>query len=261
MINATILSDLHLNPTDVAPFKRNFIINMQQAKYNTLIIPGDLMDTFNPQILDETFDFLKGLYPTIIFVPGNHEYYSRKFREPIPQSHLMLESLEYINKIDLQIKEICKKHNVIMLQNEKIELFGTNIVGSTMWTRALHDDKEIHRLSDYQVIPQFNELTHNHLWKSTMQYFEENVTRDSIVITHHAPEFVDNEKQGFVAYINKTIAQPKAWIFGHLHKSIDIFREYEDRSCRFFSTYGYMQLTKPEYGKKSIDYSKFCITI
>ena len=159
-----------------------------------------------------------GKHTLILFVPGNHEYWS-----------------EYN---DTEIEEICVHYDVIMLQNELVVFNDVVFIGSTLWTSLspLPPQIELLQMNDFHRIPELNVSKWKQLHKTSIttikKHLDDEFTQNKkcIIITHHAPSIHCIPKeyhndplnscyysnlQGLFEYKNLV-----AWIFGHTHKSL-----------------------------------------
>jgi Icc-related predicted phosphoesterase len=169
----------------------------------------------------------------VLFVAGNHEYYrSKPMKEAATQFGRWL----------------AENHpNVTFLQDEAITLDGVHFFGGTMWTDfAQASDRamwEAHKgMNDYRLItvggnkaltPQYTVKMHAAFVKKIRRWFDQELTKPRVVITHHAPVVKPNSR-----YSNSTLLpafnsldmlelieahQPDLWVYGHTHEGDDHF--------------------------------------
>ena len=138
-----VVSDLHLEfcrkPID------KYVNHM--PKKDVLILAGDI-GLPNKGHFRRFFELVSKKYETIIFVCGNHEYYS--------------------GLTDETINKLCAKYGIIMLQNEVFNYQNVIFIGSTLWTELKdpHDNEDISDdnliyMNDFHRIPWMNKK----IWK------------------------------------------------------------------------------------------------
>ena len=225
------MSDLHLE------------FRVPQKIYNEiegdiLILAGDIIDAkFNGL---DTLKYICSKFNTVIMVMGNHEFYKGKF------------GLVY-NKL----KEVLPD-NAHLLENESIYINGVHFIGCTLWSYMGEVDCYFAkmRMNDYRVIrsgpketPWLRKLSPTetvaaHL-KSAL-FLEDNITENSVVITHHAPSFIscNPDYEGNTAYATDLSDmmienKPAFWIHGHLHETQDYIIEKTNILANPFGYYAH----------------------
>lgn len=217
-----IYSDLHLEK----PFSNKFK-PPKDSHADLMILAGDIInfDDFEP-----LKRFLEGWNKPVIFVAGNHEYYTKK---------PMLEGEE-------RFFDFIKTHqpNIAWLYNDSLTISNAEFFGGTMWTNFAHSPLAImtakQQMNDYRWIyksktrrlqPEDTIKFHNEFNQKLISWLEENKDKKRVVITHHAPCRNPNSKfKGsalepafnsleMVAIIEKY--QPELWIYGHTHECDD----------------------------------------
>lgn len=210
------ISDIHLESNP------NFYLD--PVSDTIIIIAGDLaVGTGGMDFIEECSDN----YQHVIYVLGNHEFYHNNISKLIPK-------LKY--KIEL-INQKYDSPKVTLLENESIIINGIKFVGATLWTDYKKGNEGIMRrastvLNDHSLINKemggisAKELYNLH--KQTMEYFEEEVDSNTVVITHHLPSFqtipiryriTSSNNYYFTSNLDEFILrkQPKLWIAGHTH--------------------------------------------
>lgn len=206
-------------------------------KESVLIIAGDYCVFYKNKF--DTISVLSSRFYSVIYVPGNHEYYKGSF----PYSEQKF--IKYITDNNLT--------NVHLLQNKTLQIDDIIIYGSTLWTRidySFYCDI-VNRMNDYKKIRSGN--YHNNYANRFVpvicdEYFNKSISKlkttiDSIttqkllVVTHHAPtelsiadEFINspvtsayytelflNDKYLDDSYRNKITV----WVHGHTHNCVD----------------------------------------
>lgn len=165
----------------------------------------------------------------VIYILGNHEYYKGAYPKTLHK-----------------ISEAAEGSNIFVLENKAIELDGITFHGATLWTNfelfgnprvsgsicqeKMNDYKLIRRLPSYsklRSIDTYNIHQASIKWLATS--LETSLTRQNIVITHHAPspKSIPNIYKDDVvssAYASDLEAfilqyQPNYWIHGHIHQA------------------------------------------
>ena len=254
----TVVSDLHLEFSDCFEIK-----NGHNA--DVLILSGDIMiaedlhdHPYVPSIYEygsfadlgrkqqrvQTFrDFLKrmsNLFPHVIYVAGNHEFYNGKFHKGV----------QYL-------REQCAQYpNVYFMENDCKIIDDVMFVGATLWTDmnrgdpiTLHAVRDM--MNDFRIIKN-DEKGYTNLkpadtvirHRATLKYFQsvldENKERRCVVVGHHTPSYQSIHPQ----YANDHIMngayhsdlsefmldnpQIVLWTHGHTHYCFD----YQIGNCR-----------------------------
>lgn len=212
-------SDIHLEyPKDLtAP---------AASDADVLILSGDVLNMNDPAPLAT---FLKPWDRPVLFVPGNHEYYTR--------SPMQEESDRFRSWLQENLP------NVVFLQDEAFALDGVNFFGGTMWTdfaganpKAMQDAAG--RMKDYELIrtkdadthlrPEDTIAFHEAFKKKFFAWLETPLAGPRVVITHHAPALHPTSMHDgsplipafnsldMVPVIERY--QPDAWFYGHTHE-------------------------------------------
>ena len=208
-------SDLHLefrklfNPKIIKP-----------GPDEVLILAGDI----GKPTLGEfciLFDYLSKNFKKIFYVPGNHEYYSKKNHMGVTQT---------------KIPEVLEKYpNVSVLDCDSEVYDGYHFVGCTMWSLVKNHR---YKINDIYSIPGMNIPFYNLINKEEVEYLTETIDSPlsslpgvigRIVITHHIPsEKLISPKYNFSDYnewfftdmddvIKRNNDKIVGWWFGHTH--------------------------------------------
>jgi predicted phosphodiesterase len=197
----------------------------KEARGDVLILAGDIITLRNYDPLDQ---LLKKWKKPILYVTGNHEYYTQS----------------PMNEEDDKVKAwLAETHpHVKLLQDEAATIGGTNFFGGTMWTDFNGADQpamEIagSQMNDFRLIRNpdqspFNPIDsvalHENFVSKLLTWFGENLTGPRVVISHNAPvinpnfKFKDSPlKPAFnsldmLQVIKKY--QPNLWVYGHTHE-------------------------------------------
>ena len=227
------MSDLHIEHGN---------ISIAEPAAEILVIAGDVANG------GRVVNFLKSVakqFKTVIFVMGNHEYYSYV--------------LGYENMKD-RINEYRSvlPDNVALLDNEYMIVEDKVIYGGTMWVPLDTKEKRhiaINSLNDFKFVNYFDVQDSN-------KEFHNNFTRAAdLVISHHVPSMQSIElkyigsKLTSAGYVDSQAMQhfgekAKVWIHGHTHSSSD----YELYGTRVLANpRGYARDGHSENSKFNID--------
>ena len=193
-----------------------------------LILAGDIVSfkDYNP-----LSKFLRRWQKPVLYVAGNHEYYTRK---PIDQENAAFQ------------RWLAENHpNVIFLLDEAISLNGVNFFGGTMWTNfnsanPLAMETARREMNDFRLIMSpggaplkpFDTIAfHDRFVRGLLDWFAKEVSGPRVVISHHAPAIKANTQHGnsplmpafnsldMIPVIEQH--QPALWVYGHTHECDD----------------------------------------
>jgi predicted phosphodiesterase len=171
------------------------------------------------------FEYVTSNWEKIIYVSGNHEYYDTT-------------GIMTMNRVDNMINDMVDKYdNLYYLNNDVIEIDGITIIGSTLWSNPIHDEK----LNDFKMnifddigtitLPRFRKLNTDCIdfLEKTLKYKK----GKTIVITHFLPlknKYIPNSKYittpEMDSYLGNDLEylmnKTDIWISGHTHQIFDI---------------------------------------
>ncbi len=224
-----ILSDIH---TEFG--NKHLLPDFLSGYYDILIMAGDVADSSH--IIGILLEIDKLAKTTVVFVPGNHEYYGSK--------------KSYIDK---KLKETSFK-NVVVLNNDIFTKDGVIFIGSTGWwdngitlthTNSMADFKLIHDI-------QFND--NGMLWgKESRLFFDANIKKSLdkrvVCISHNMPSRYCISPKFSNSTINECFANDwdyllsnqAMWVCGHTHDSIDTDINGVRVLCNPYGYYHYME--------------------
>ena len=171
------------------------------------VLAGDIT-----QLSVDGTDFIKkvcDLYPRVILVAGNHEYYGGSIQSGYDiLTNLVVSNLDFL---DDSCATVC----------------GHKFVGTSMWYKPSYDVKRRSRdWSDFLLIKDIGRCLEQ-LNYNAQEFLDKEVTSDSIVVTHFVPlhsvnhpQYIDSiDNCFFVTDQYKLISDraPKLWIHGHTH--------------------------------------------
>lgn len=188
-----------------------------------LVLAGDIITfkDFTPLAV-----LLRGWDKPVLFIAGNHEYYTRM---PMQEN-----AQQFRGWLAAELP------HVTFLCNEPVTLDGVNFFGGTMWTDFKSGNVESMRyaaqaMNDFRYIrdngiftPEASIEHHQRFCAALEQWFEQKLLGPHVVITHHAPVANPNSQHlasplqpAFVAYdMGRYIEKyaPALWIYGHSHE-------------------------------------------
>lgn len=214
-------SDLHLE------FDHNWLLP-NNLEGDVLVLAGDIITFKNYDPLEK---FLSSWSKHILYIPGNHEYYTNSAMD-----------LELQNFIDWAKQST---PNLTVLNNTSTTIDDVHFFGGTMWTdfygaqkknmdiarKHMNDFKLIHKSDDSLLSPEDTIILHNSFIEKLDVWLNTFKNKKRVVITHHAP--IDNPNAFFTnndlkpAFISTDIHplikkyQPNLWIYGHTHECDD----------------------------------------
>lgn len=203
-----ILSDLHfeMHRDEGASFLRM----LDPSGADVLCLAGDVT---TKRTLKATLGAFCGLYPEVVYVYGNHELYRSSFGE-------VRELLAGLNLRNLHV-----------LDNSVTTIQGQRFVGSTLWFR--YDPMNpafAGEMSDFELIQDFSRrvYTENQIARN---FLEGTVEESDVVVTHYLPSSQSVHPRWKKSPLNRFFVcemdgliraqQPKLWIHGHTHDSVD----------------------------------------
>jgi predicted phosphodiesterase len=201
-----IISDVHteFHRDDGAEFVRS----LDKTDVDVLVVAGDTATKGNLKVV---LEHLCRVYPEVVWVAGNHDYYQTD------KEHLWK-----------RVREVQQVHsNFHPLENDTVTINGQRFVGCTLWfPDRPRSVMYRHELGDFHYIKKFTDwvFTTN---AESQAFLRRTVTKDDIVVTHHIPSW-----QGTLPYWwNKPLSdffvcemdslieevQYKVHIYGHTH--------------------------------------------
>ncbi len=197
-------------------------------------------------------------YEKVLYVPGNHEYYSYSF----------LEGDKFFEDIDGNPNF----HNFIQLDHGPFEFRGQRFVGNTMWFPDTGADAWAKRsMSDFYIIGNgaspFEPLVYQRHEEFRLKVVA-NLRAGDVVVTHHGPlpQSISPRFQGsplnpfFATDLSASLYEgrlPKLWIQGHTHDALDYEHQVGSERMRVYcNPHGY-----PHEGVNSRFWDRIAIDI
>lgn len=210
-----VLSDLHLefHGERSARFCEELAV---APDLDALVLAGDICPARASEVLSLAFQILSRRVPTILFVPGNHEFYGSS----------VTDALGTLREI------VARFESVVMLEpGTVLRLAGRRILGGTLWFPEPGGDPQDTRfLSDFHVIEGFVPWVYEENARQRAWLTRE-VREGDIVITHHLPSrqsihprwATSRLSRFFLTDMSELLAtrSPSLWIHGHTHDTFD----------------------------------------
>jgi predicted phosphohydrolase len=209
-MNLQICSDIHLDQLE--SFKNQDLIS---PKGDVLILAGDICHGYNIEKYIDFFEYLSRNFQYVIYIPGNHEYYS---------NYNFDNNQNEIINIDNKIYNFLKIYNnIVYLNNKSVVIEDYLFSGSCLWCKPDVEPPPWFKISlKKDDILSLNNKSIEYINKvSSINH------SNHIIITHYPPLYIDKEdKKKYDKYSkyykNDNILlknMPKYWIFGHNHKN------------------------------------------
>ncbi|MFU8788308.1 MAG: metallophosphoesterase [Methylobacter sp.] len=171
-------------------------------------------------------DWLKALNKPVIYVAGNHEFYTHEYQHTLQA-----------------IRKQCAGSNVHFLENDCFIFQGIRFLGCTLWAdlfvegdkkaaalgKTLNDFRKIRFQENPFDTNRFSAL-HQHSKTWLAQALAQPFFGKTVVVTHHAPSFWSWNDSAYalkkLAYCNdlKPLLHEyeiDAWFHGHVHSPVD----------------------------------------
>jgi len=218
-----------------------------------LLIAGDLGHYFTQD--SQFLLYMKTLYKNVIFVRGNHDMYLVSGKQQMKYEYDWKKRMQ-------EYKDFCKENDIYYLDGETVEINGYKFAGIGMsWDKSFYETKEKRIVKDQEVKEFYNNTMNDSrlifnesdnyyiplayggkYWHSKFDPFEyfqqemeklKKIEKVDLVVSHYAPinpysednEYKDELSSTFYMFDGIEEAKridPKYWVFGHMHKSVDI---------------------------------------
>jgi len=222
-----------------------------------LILAGDIMPLSEMDVHKDFIQFLSDHWKTVIWVPGNHEFYG---------SDIEKSAINGIEKI---------KKNILLCNRAVVEIDDLSIVTATLWSQISNTNKFVieNSINDFEkiydngkrlTVEKFNEMhtADKNFLKSSLRKIS-NSKRKAIVVTHHVPtlknyplKYEDSTlNEAFVSNFESSVNDvlPSHWIYGHHHENTPSFLI---KDCYFLTNQlGYVEANEHNRFKLSLTFN------
>ena len=221
MSSFQIVSDLHIE------YRSDKIVNpltIITPSADVLILAGDI-GSFYQHVQLKTF--LRELCPhfkIVLYIPGNHEYYTVNGYNPLSMDKLLDKFMEIEKYID----------NLYVLNRSSVLINDTCILGCTLWSEPLIT------IPRYIVrIHGMDTMSYHKKYKEDLEYIEKMIEfcqtnkKKLIVVSHHCPTYSlisswtkrkDKYISLYASNLDHLLTKNKVhtWISGHIHINFDL---------------------------------------
>jgi predicted phosphohydrolase len=164
-----LLSDLHLE--FMGDEWLSFIDDLSEQKEepDVLILAGDIA---SGAMIEEVLSAFADRFAQVIFVAGNHEYYSSsptKTEDALRCAVLVSSNLHWLDA-------------------SAVEIDGQRFLGGTLWFPDPDSEESKWALNDFHLIMNFEPWVYEQNSK-TRRFLEANVKPADVVVTHHLPSY------------------------------------------------------------------------
>ena len=239
-----IFSDLHLENKEIkypSPF------------CDILILAGDVCEIDKLEENRAFFLYISMNWKKILWIPGNHEYYSKNYN---------------IDEVDSLLELFVKLFpNIIILNRKVVIIDNIKFMGCTLWSR-IHDDVVSRGQSAFKKLL-FNSVPINNSYYNKMNhrdvswiYDNYNPDIDTVLITHFPikqgfttdPQFRNDEQKIRDVYTNNIDINPNKSKFlycisGHTH--YNFFKKINNITY-LSNQYGYNSKPETNFSEKGL---------
>lgn len=252
MNNFQIVSDLHIEyNTEEVPDPLTLIT----PAADILILAGDIGSFYKYNQLKTFLINLCPHFKVVIYVPGNHEYYTMKGYSPQKMNHLLQKFIQMEESIN----------NLYVLNRSSVQIDDVCIVGCTLWSNP-----EVSIPKFIVRVPGLNTRGYIQKHEGDLAYIEKMIGYCQkkgvklMVVSHHCPTYSvittskklkDKYISLYASHLDHLLTNEKVhtWVAGHIHINFDLIT---DGGTRLVGN----QRGKPK--DKITDYNKsFVITV
>jgi len=214
-----IVSDLHIEYKNTENVNIIDYIDVPiNANKTILVLAGDIGSLYQ---YDQLLSFLRDCsnhYHTLLYVPGNHEFYYKDEQDHLRFDVLMNRFMQLSDSID----------NLIVLNRGIVTIGEYAIIGCTLWSYIKYLPKfrvRIHGMTKQQ----YNKM-HRDDYVFISQALRQYSNYKCIVITHHGPSYkLLPLNKLFNKYSDLYVSKSdnlfkdcvKYWIYGHTHHNVE----------------------------------------
>ena len=221
MLTLQIASDLHIE------YQCNEIpdpLSLITPSADILILAGDIGSFYKFEQLKGFLEKLCPHFQTVLYIPGNHEYYY------FPESTQMTmeDLISKIHKLSIP--------NLHVLDKSSVCIGDVCIAGCTLWSEPMVD------IPKYIVrVHKMNTQIYKNLYDSEVKYVKKiiqyckNHNLQLVMVTHHCPTYLTlsgaKKRKKFDSLYASNLDhllssdQVHTWIAGHIHHNFDFVTE------------------------------------
>jgi predicted phosphohydrolase len=224
MTNFQIVSDLHIEyNTNEVPDPLSLIT----PSADILILAGDIGSFYQYNQLETFLINLCKHFKVVLYVPGNHEYYSMKGYPTLKMKNLLNNFLKMETTIN----------NLYVLNRSSVEIDDVCIVGCTLWSNT---DVVIPKF--IVRIPDMNTKVYKQKYDGDLVYIKKMIkycktkNKKLMVVTHHCPSYsviTSNKKLKdkyislYASHLDHLLQDDMVhtWVSGHIHINFDFITD------------------------------------
>jgi Icc-related predicted phosphoesterase len=214
-----VVSDLHIEyKNDEIPDPLKYITPVA----NILVLAGDIGSFYKINQLKGFLERLCPLFDVVLYVPGNHEYYTVHDCEKLSMTKL----IRMLYDIENDIK------NLFILNQSSVTIGDICITGCTLWSKALVTLPKfivrIHGIND-EIYDKKHQTDVRYINKM-IDYCKDNNLK-LVVVTHYCPTYqIVSERRKKDRYISLYTSELDhllykdkidTWICGHIHENFN----------------------------------------
>jgi predicted phosphodiesterase len=215
-----LISDTH--------FQRS-VIKSYFRPCDVTVLAGDIIDRHDIPLLTQVFECAKKTSDVVLFVPGNHDYFS-KIYSVAPQAPDPVE----FDARHAALSDACIQSGVYFMDQAAFRFRDVVFIGATLWLNISESDRSAtyNTISDYSYIPGYTIDRCNELNVTAVDYITRAldscpIDTTNVVVTHHAPlsagtcdpKFNEQStlRNSFANNLGELVARADYWMFGHTH--------------------------------------------
>ena len=245
-----IVSDLHIDYD--YKFENPFESITPSAEI--LLIVGDTCSVYNYELLTKYLKTISPFFKKILFVPGNHEYYTVRNKTKLTWKALR----KCLYHLTVEIK------NLVIFDKEYIEIDNYIIAGCTLWS-----EYDMDKFPRYFRIHKLTPETYIKFHRRDVKFIKEMISisknqgKKLILATHYPPtkrynDFINFDTEYKSLYgtdMDNLIREENVhtWIFGHNHGIMNKNLDTKVRGTRLLTNQrGKGNLDMPNYSPNCI---------
>lgn len=223
ILKLQIASDLHIEyKNDLIPDPLIYI----NPLCDILVLTGDIGSFYKINQLEGFLKKTCQLFKTVIYIPGNQEFYTVSNIDPLPLNILIKRMYEIENNID----------NLLILNRSSVIINDICITGCTLWS-----DTKIKIPKFIVRIHGMNDTIYKNKYSNDLKYINKMIeycktnNLKLVVATHYCPTYKvldgSNKSDKYVSLYTSNLdnllfsTNVHTWICGHIHKNFDFITQ------------------------------------